>query len=58
MTPPPTILGRVMTTPWLANAGRRRPVFLVVALALGVLSVWPRPYLAKAELAPRPPAVD
>jgi len=52
MTEPPTILARVMATPWVRDARRRRLTFVAASVVLAVLSLWPRPYLAKAALAP------
>ena len=52
MTPPRTILGTVMGWRWVRDPWRRRSVLLVGALVLAFLSIWPRPYVAKAELIP------
>jgi uncharacterized protein involved in exopolysaccharide biosynthesis len=43
-----------METAWVRDARRRRSTLAILAGILAVLSLWPRPYLAKAELAPEP----
>lgn len=52
MTPPPSILAGVIGSSWFRNARKRRLTFLVLALLLAFLSVWPRRYEARAELKP------
>ena len=52
MTPPPSILASVMSSPWFRNARKRRLAFLIVAVLMAVLSIWPRKFEARAELKP------
>lgn len=52
MTPPPTILDAVFGHAWLREPRRRRIGAAIAALALAILSVFPRHYVAKAQLAP------
>lgn len=53
MRPPPTIVGTTLDAGWFRRPLRRRLTFLALALVCGVLSLWPRHYVAKAELAPQ-----
>jgi len=53
MTPPRTILGSVVNNPWFRRPGRRRLTFAVAAVVFAILSVWPRHYLAEAQLLPQ-----
>jgi uncharacterized protein involved in exopolysaccharide biosynthesis len=46
-------MGAVFDGAWFRDAMRRRLTFLAAALVFGVLSLWPRHYVAKAELAPQ-----
>jgi len=46
-------MASVMSTPWLRLALRRRIIFAVAALLLGVLSIWPQHYAAEAQLEPQ-----
>jgi hypothetical protein len=52
MTPPRTILGTVMQSPWMREPLKRRSILAVIAVVLAVFCVWPRPYLARAQLMP------
>lgn len=52
MTRPPSILTILFSTASLRDAKRRRIGFAVVSAILAILCVWPRHYLARADLAP------
>ena len=52
MRPPPTLIGAVLSTFWFRDPLRRRVTFVIVALVLALLSVWPRHYVARAQLLP------
>ena len=52
MTPPRSIMSVVFGARWFRDAWRRRLTFGVLALMFAILSVWPRPYVARAILAP------
>ena len=52
MKRPETLMQTLVTAPWVARAKLRRSAFAVLALLLAVLSIWPRPYVASAMLAP------
>lgn len=52
MTPPPTFVSVVMDSRWLRTPWRRRLTFAALAIILAVFCVWPRYYLAEAELLP------
>jgi uncharacterized protein involved in exopolysaccharide biosynthesis len=41
-----------MSWPWVRDPLKRRSVLAIMVLVLAVLSIWPRPYLARAELMP------
>ena len=45
-------MGAVLDSPWVQNPLRRRGVVVLVAIILALLCVWPRPYLARAQLLP------
>ena len=47
-----SIIGTVVSSRWVSNAKYRRGVGAGLALVLAFLSVWPRPYVASALLAP------
>lgn len=53
MTPPRTIISGVLNGSWFRSALRRRLTFLVAALVLAVLCIWPRHYIAKADMMPQ-----
>jgi tyrosine-protein kinase Etk/Wzc len=53
MKPPPTIMAGILDSRWFRHPLRRRLSFLFVALILAVFCVWPRHYLAKAEMMPQ-----
>ncbi len=53
MTPPPTILGGILNSPWFRHSWRRRASFAVIAIVMAVLSIWPRHYIAEAQLLPQ-----
>lgn len=42
-----------MSLDWLRRARRRRLVFVVLALVFGLLCLWPRSYVARADLLPQ-----
>lgn len=52
MRPPPSILASIMSGPLFRNARNRRLTFLILAVLLAVLSIWPRKFEAQAELKP------
>lgn len=54
MTPPNTIVGQVMSWPLVANPRLRRLAIALAAVILGALTLWPQPYLARAQLFPNP----
>jgi hypothetical protein len=43
-----------MSWPLLANPRLRRPAIGLAAVVLGLLTLWPQPYLARAQLLPNP----
>ena len=45
-------MGAVLDSPWVQNPFRRRGAVVIAAIVLAVLCVWPRPYLARAQLLP------
>jgi uncharacterized protein involved in exopolysaccharide biosynthesis len=53
MTPPFTISGAILESRWFRNRTRRRLSFLVAALVLAVLCLFPRHYKAETELLPQ-----
>lgn len=53
MTPPPTIIGGILDSAWFRSPLRRRLSFAVAALILGIFCLWPRHYIAKADLLPQ-----
>jgi len=52
MTPPPSILAGMLNSPWLRQPWKRRLIVGALALVLALLSVWPRTYIARADLIP------
>jgi hypothetical protein len=52
VTPPRTIVEQVMAWPVFANTVPRRAVFGALVVILGALTLWPQPYLARAQLLP------
>lgn len=55
MTPPRTIIGEILATPWFGDPLRRRLTFLVAAIVLAILCVYPEIYAAEAQLEPQTP---
>jgi tyrosine-protein kinase Etk/Wzc len=53
MTPPRTILATIVNSAWFRHPWRRRLTFAVAALVFAILSLWPRHYLAEAQLLPQ-----
>ena len=53
MRSPPSVAGSIMDSAWFARALPRRLTFAVIALLLGILTLFPRHYLARAELLPQ-----
>lgn len=53
MKPPRTIIGGILDSPWFRNPSRRRLTFMVAAVVFAILSLWPRHYLAEAQLLPQ-----
>ena len=45
-------MGAVLDSPWVQNPFRRRGAVVIAAIVLAVLCVWPRPYMARAQLLP------
>jgi len=53
MTPPRSIIGSILGTPWLRDPLRRRLTFAALAVVLGVLCFFPRTYVAETLLMPQ-----
>jgi hypothetical protein len=52
LTPPPSILDRIAEFGWFRRARTRRLVFLGLAILCGLLTLFPRHYLAVVKLVP------
>jgi uncharacterized protein involved in exopolysaccharide biosynthesis len=55
VTPPRTIIGSVLNTPLLRSPLKRRIIFGLLIVALAVLCLYPRTYVAEAQLMPQTP---
>jgi uncharacterized protein involved in exopolysaccharide biosynthesis len=55
VTPPRTIIGGVLNTPLLRSPLKRRIIFGALILGFGLLCLYPRTYVAEAQLMPQTP---
>jgi len=53
VTPPRTILARILDSRWFRSPLKRRATFAAAAFVVGVLCLYPRHYVARADLLPQ-----